>query len=310
VDLNRIATFVRVVEAGSFTAAAAALGLPKSSVSRNVARLEDDLGVRLLQRTTRKLQLTEAGRLYFEHVNAALGGLDEASRAVTELSREPHGTVRVTAPPDLATSYLADVFARFQRRHPRIRVDLNLSSRVVDLVGEGYDLAIRAGRLTDSSLVGRKIGDSELGLFASPDYLARRGTPVHPADLAAHDCVIYRVGGAPGPWRLTGPDDEQIVAVSGPFVSDDIGFLRHVVATGLGIGLLPTFRLPEPNAAHDALVRVLPDYAVRGSALHVLWPSARYVPVRVALLRDFLVAELAAALAACTAHHASAAVGG
>ncbi len=175
-DLNRISVFVRVVEAGTFTAAAAALGVRKSSVSRSVAALEASLGIRLLQRTTRKLSLTDAGRAYYERARDALAGLEEAEQAILALGAAPRGLVRVTAPVDLASD-LAPVVSAFLRAHPAVRVEMFLTARYVDLVKEGFDLAVRAGALTDSSLLARKVADTELGLFASPAYLDTAGRP-------------------------------------------------------------------------------------------------------------------------------------
>src|SRR5258708_17286374 len=176
-DYNAIRLFVRVVESRSVTAAAEALGREKSSVSRAVARLESDLGVRLLQRTTRKLALTDAGQAFYERVRTSVAGVDEAANAVRELGSEPRGVVRMTAPPDVDVLGLGEVIAEFVERHPAIQVDVSMSSRQVDLVAEGFDLALRAGRLMDSSLVARRIGSADLAMFASPQYLKRRGRP-------------------------------------------------------------------------------------------------------------------------------------
>jgi DNA-binding transcriptional LysR family regulator len=205
IDLNQVATFVKVVESGSFTAAAAALGLPKSSVSRGVGRLEDSLGVRLLQRTTRKLHLTEAGRGYFQQARVALGGLHEANAVVADLGQEPHGTVRITTPADSGDGLFANLIAGFVALHPRIRVEVSLTGRRVDLVAEGFDLAVRAGPLDDSSLVARRVAATDLRLYAAPSYLERRGRPRRLADLAAHDCLALRTSQGLFPWRLTGP---------------------------------------------------------------------------------------------------------
>jgi len=191
-DLNHVAVFARVVELESFTAAAKQLGLPKSSVSRTVTRLEDELGVRLLQRTTRTLHLTEVGRAYYERARGALSALDEAASAATNSSAEPRGTVRMTAPPDMGIMNLVDIVARFARKYPLVHIDISLSSRFVDLVAEGFDLALRAGKMADSSLVARKIGSDALGIYASANYLRRRGRPKTLADLADHDCVFPR----------------------------------------------------------------------------------------------------------------------
>ncbi|HEY4156450.1 MAG TPA: LysR family transcriptional regulator [Polyangiaceae bacterium] len=297
-DLNHIAVFVRVVELESFTAAARALSLPKSSVSRTVTRLEDELGVRLLQRTTRQLHLTDAGHAFFESARRSLSELEEASCNVADLGKAPRGVVRVTAPLDIGILSLPDIVSSFVAKYPKVHVELSLSSRVVDLVADGFDLALRAGKLSDSSLVARKIGDAELGLFAAPDYLKRRGRPARIADLREHDCVLFRGRSGRARWTLHGPKGEESVDVSGPLSADDLTLVRRAVERGLGIGLLPTV-MPASCAKHsppEATVRLLPEYAERGGALYVLAPSVRFQPAAVALFRDFLVEQLSAAL--------------
>jgi DNA-binding transcriptional LysR family regulator len=297
-DLNRISLFVRVVETESFTAAAASLGLPKSSVSRGVARLEEDLGVRLLQRTTRKLSLTDAGRAYFNGVREAMQGLDEATGIVKEMGTEPQGLIRLTAPPDLGAT-LAEILARFLRRYPKISFELSLVSRTVNLVEEGFDLAIRAGRLQDSSLVARKVGSSEVGLFASPSYLKRRGKPKVLADLAEHECVLYRSKGSKATWRLSGPAGDESVEVRGVVSADEMSFVRQAVVAGLGIGLVPA-ELVAATADRKGIlatppagaVRLFSDYAMRGGAVYVVAPTSHYQPARVTLFRDFLIENL------------------
>jgi DNA-binding transcriptional LysR family regulator len=287
-DLNLVATFARVVESGSFTAAARGLGVPTSSVSRAVTRLEEHLGVRLLQRTTRSLSTTEAGARYYQRVRGALGDLGDAGDAVSDLGHEPRGTVRVTAPQDVAGQLLAGIFARFAERHPHITVELSLDNRRIDLVTEGFDLALRAGLLEDSTLVARRVLESELCVFGASSYLKQHGRPRTVGDLAKHRCVRMRsrvVGLVP--WRLQGPRGVEHVEVSGPLVADDFGFISGAVAAGLGLGLLP-----DVQSHVGGLERVLPRHAVRGGALYLVWPSARHVPLRVALLRDHLIAEL------------------
>ena len=280
-----------MVESGTFTAAATALGLPKSSVSRGVSALEETLGVRLLQRTTRKLSLTEAGRQYFQQVRASLSGLDQANSAVTDLGGEPRGTVRLTAPGDFGGSMFSEIIADFVRRYPRIQLDVVLTQRRVNLIEEGFDLALRAGKLEDSSLVARKIAGSELGLYAAPSYLERRGLPKRLADLTKHDCVLHRSARGVFPWRLSGPRGYELVSVSAVVTADSLQFIRGLVAGGAGIGLLPDLGL-EDELARGALVRVLPAYALRGGALYLVSPPLRHEPARVALLRAHLVAEL------------------
>ncbi len=283
-DLNRIAVFARVVEAGSFTAAASALGVRKSSVSRSVAALEADLGIRLLQRTTRRLSMTDAGRAYYQRARDALAGLDEARQAVSSLGAEPLGLVRVTAPVDFAGD-LAAVANAFLGEHPRVRLEVFLTARYVDLVKEGFDLAVRAGPLTDSSLLARKLGDSDLALFASPSYLERAGRPRRLADLARHECILYRGGGGAATWRLAGPRGEEEVSVHGRADADEFAFVRAMALAGFGIALAPVLML-APLARGGELERVLPGYALRSSPVHVVWPSRRFEPAAVALFRE------------------------
>ena len=291
-DLNRVSAFVRVVQDGSFTAAARALGLPKSSVSRSVAQLEHDLGIRLLQRTTRQLHLTDAGAAYFERVSRALGDIGEATIAASDAQSELSGVVRITAPVDIGIWSLAAIIGRFVRKHPRIRVEVSLTGRVVDLVAEGFDLAVRAGPLRDSSLVARRVGELQSVAYASPKYLARRGTPQKLEDLVAHDCVLFRPNGSTAKWELRHTDGTVAsVDVTGLVASDDLSFVRKAVLTGSGIGVLPTFLCGRAEAT-GKLVRVLNDWSLNGAVLHVAYPSARFVPQRVVVLREHLLSEL------------------
>src|SRR3954468_24638295 len=217
-DLNHVNTFVRVVDAGSFTAAGRTLGLPKSSVSRRVSALEGVLRVRLLQRSTRKLVLTEAGRLYFERARAALGGLADASATVTDMSRDVAGPIRFTAAGD-STGMLPSLFGEFLARHPKVQLDVVLTPRRVDLVAEGFDLAMRAGRLVASSLVARRLGRFGVGLFASRAYLRKAGRPTHLAELGRHRCILLGEAGEPRRLRLTGPGGEGAVGAEGAAVA-------------------------------------------------------------------------------------------
>lgn len=294
-DLNRVAVFLRVVQAGSFTAAAAALGTQKSSVSRSVAALEADLGIRLLQRTTRKLALTDAGRAYHERARDALASLDEAREAVSSLGAEPRGLVRVTAPVDLAGA-LADVTTRFLRSYPAVRVETALTARVVDLVREGFDLAVRAGFLSDSSLMSRRLGDTDHGLFASPAYLDAAGRPRRLSDLERHECVLYRAGGTSATWRLTGPHGEEQVSVRGRIDTDEFALVRAMLLSGFGIGLAPVFLL-APLVESGDLERVLPKLALHGVSVHVVWPSRRFEPAAVVRYRQALEEALPSVLA-------------
>ncbi len=294
-DLNHIAVFVRVVEVGSFTAAGDALGLPKSSVSRIVARLEEDLGVRLLQRTTRSLHLTDTGRRYYERARQALSGLDEASTLAADDGTALRGVVRMTAPVDIGAMSLAELLARFTTSYPEVHVELSLTGRFVDLVDEGFDLAIRGGRLEDSSLIARKVGTSDFGLFASPQYIERRGEPASLEALREHACVMLRGRDGRADWELTDESGTMTtVSVRGPLSADELIFVRQAIEAGAGVGTLPLSTVAKcARAGHSTqLVRVLPTYAIKGGAMYVVTPPLEFAPRRVLVLRDFLVEQL------------------
>ena len=293
VDLNRVAVFLRVVELQSFTAAAEALGLPKSSVSRSVARLEEELGVQLLQRTTRAAQLTDAGRLYFEEASRALAALESAQARLSQLDARPQGAVRITAPVDLGSQVLAPLAARFARRTPGITLEFILTGRLVNLVEEGVDLAVRAGPLRDSSLISRRVNGLEAWIFASPAYLDARGTPSSLQDLTGHDCVLFRPRRGQSEWTLLGPNGQTRVTVKGPVAADDFTFNREAVLAGAGIGLLPALHC-EQDVARGRLVRLLSAYSGPSAPLHVGWPASRHVPKRVIVVREWLVKSLGA----------------
>jgi DNA-binding transcriptional LysR family regulator len=283
VDYNDLALFTRVVERGSFTAAAQAVGLPKSSVTRSIARLERALGVRLIQRTTRQRGVTDAGRELYERVRGAVGALEEASEAVREHGREPRGVVRISGLPDVDLMGMPDLLSTIHQKLPSIHVELSLTGRVVDLVAEGIDLAIRAGKLGDSSLIAKKVGTTHAGLWAAKSYLKKRGRPKLLSELAEHDCVLFRGRNGRARWTF----EDSHVDVEGVFSVDDYGFLAGALEAGLGIGPLPVF-----TANRTELERVLPDHELPGAPIHVVMPSASYVPARVTAIRDLLVTHL------------------
>lgn len=291
-DLNRIATFVRVAQSGSFTAAAKALGLPVSSVSRAVAALEQELGVRLLHRTTRRLSLTDGGQHFYLRMRNVVLEAEEATRAVMGFASEPRGVVRVTSGPDLGQHQLPGILQRIMRVYPGLTFELTLTPRVVDLVADGIDLAIRAGVLHDSSLVVRKIKDSALALYAAPAYLERRGRPRSLAELRQHDCLCYGERGSKAPWRLAGPTGTKTAAVKGPLVCDDMIFLREAAIVGLGIALIPE-EVATASVRGGQLVPVMPRYRLGGGGIYVVWPSQKLVPAAVVAARELLIEELA-----------------
>ncbi len=292
-DLNRASTFVRVVETGGFTRAAEALKLPPSSISRSVARLEEELGVTLLERTTRKVSLTDAGRAFFERAREAIAGLEQANALALDAAREAHGTVRMAAPPELAPR-LAAALAPFLAEHPKIRLETTFTVHAAGLVGELVDLAVAIGRLPDSSLISRRIGTATERLYAAPGYLEARGRPRRIADLARHDAVVF---GGDTRWELVGPRGAERVEVAGRVVGDHMMFVANAAVAGLGIALLPSF-LGDDRAARGLLEAVLPRHASE-SPMHLLTHGGRHVPRRVALLRDHLAGALSGS---CTAH--------
>jgi DNA-binding transcriptional LysR family regulator len=295
-DLNLVTAFVRVVEQQSFTGAAKALRLPKSSVSRRVTELEEELGVQLLHRTTRKLALTEAGRSYYEQAERALSELHAAAESAAGMDTEARGIVRVTAPVDIGVMGLADILAEFLREYPDIHVELSVSSRVVNLVDEGFDIGVRAGKSRDASLVARRVGNAALGLYASPEYLKTRGRPQTLDDLRAHDCVLFRAQHGKALWKLDGPGGEtSTVEVRGRINVDEMLFVQQAIGVGLGIGLLPAIVIASCKHASslDPVERVLPEFSMGGAAeVCVVTPSGPKRPRRVTLLRDFLVQRL------------------
>jgi DNA-binding transcriptional LysR family regulator len=296
-DLNLVSAFVQVVESQSFTGAAKVLGLPKSSVSRRITELEKALGIELLQRTTRKLSLTQAGRSYFEQAERALAGLAVAAETAAGLDSEPRGIVRVSAPFEFGVLGLAEVFAEFSAQYPDIHIELALGSHTAGLAEEGFDLGVRTGRVEDTSLVSKRLGTSQLALFGARSYLERRGVPRELGDLAEHDCVLFRGQDGGALWRLEGPNGViSSVQVRGHINADETLFVRQAVAAGLGIGLLPLLVAPScaKQSGMPALERVLPEYSLGGDSLHVVVPAGSKRPRRVTLLRDFLVARLSA----------------
>jgi DNA-binding transcriptional LysR family regulator len=282
-DLNDLAMFVRVVERGSFAGAARELGVPTSTASRAVARLEADAKVRVLQRTTRAVKPTAEGRDLFESVAPAVQSLRAAARGLEATTQNASGRLRVSVPTDLASSFLAPVLAAFAERYPLVDLDLSLTNAHVNVVGEGFDVALRATtKLESSSLVARKLGEIEHRLYASPTYLAKHGAPATPKELASHALVLFRSKDLRRTWQLSG---SAPIDVRGRIGGDDFVFVRAMILAGAGIGLLPFV-----NAAADEeagrLVRVLPALHAKGATLYLLYPSAKNVPARVTAFRE------------------------
>ena len=290
--MDRIAAiqaFVRVVEAGSFARAAQRLRSSTSSISRQIAGLEQHLGARLLNRTTRKLSLTEGGQAFYERSVQLLAELEEAEQVVSATAAAPRGTIRLTCPRNLAARQVAPVIARFASRHPDVRFDVTVSDSLVDLVEEGFDLAIRIGRVGAEGLVGRRLGQVRQTLAAAPAYLNSHRVPRAPADLAAHRALTYAYAAVPNVWRLTGPDGtEQDVRVAGPLIANSGELLIASAVAGLGVVMTPEFMM-EPELAAGRLVRVLPGYEGPLLDTWAVYPSRRHLSAKVRLFVDQLV---------------------
>lgn len=283
-DLNEIVVFARVVQAGSFTTAAVQLGMPKSTVSRKVSELEERLGARLLQRTTRALSLTDVGRTYYDYCARIVGEIEEAERAVSSLQGTPRGLLRITAPVNV--SFLGPIVSEFLERYPEVQIELFCTQRSVDLIEERYDLGIRAGMLADSTLIARSLGTVRWFVVATPAYLEKHGRPQSPEALANHACVLFGAGAA-GPVNLERGDASVQINVSARLFVSDMDVLRTAVTAGLGIGILPAFQC-VPDLRSRRLERVLGDWNVPSSPVHVVYPSTRHVSPKVKTFIDHL----------------------
>jgi len=277
-DLNELLIFARVVHASSFIGAARALGMPKSTVSRKVSELERRLGARLLQRTTRKLSLTDAGRAYYEHAVRVVAEVEAAELAVSRMQDVPRGVLRVTTP--LNFGFLGPIVASFLQRFAEVQVEVVCADRVVDLVDEGFDVAIRTGKLLDSTSIARELGALKSFVVASPGFLKKHGTPKSPQELASFDCVVFATGAQRAGWSLQRDGHLLTVDVRPRIVVNDFRFIEEATTAGLGIALLPVFRCIEP-LREKRLVRVLPEWCTVETPLHAVYPSTRHLTPKV-----------------------------
>lgn len=284
--LGEMEAFVRVVEAGGFTGAAKLINMSKSAVSKHVSSLEARLGTQLLQRTTRKVTLTEIGHAYYEHALRALAAAEEADSLASAMQAVPQGHLRLTTPLSFGLRRLMPAITDYMARYPRVTVELELEDRFADLMAEGQDAAIRIGDLAPSSLRARRIGTADMLLVASPGYLAAAGTPASVEDLAAHELLAYQHGS--NVWRLTGPKGEERIVRPGRRLTVNNGdALSQAAERGIGIALLPAFIVGEAVAA-GRLVEVLPASRPAPIGIHVLFPPGRYLHPKLRELIDHL----------------------
>ncbi len=288
IDWNEMVVYCKVVEAGSFVGAARNLGLPKSTVSRKVARLEDRLGVRLLHRTTRVVRTTPVGQAYYERCASLVADAEDAERVVTSAQERPTGLLRITTSSLIGERWLGSLVTEYLSSNPDVRIDLLMTNRMVDIVDEGYDLAFRAGVLPDADLIARRLQRGRTVLVASPDYVAARGAPASLDDLASHDCIIVGNDSKRGVWALA----DTRVAVSGRLAVNDIRMAHDAALAGLGIARVPSFLVAEDIGA-GRLVRVLPQIPDNFGGLYAVYPSRRHLSTAVRSFVDFVVDRFA-----------------
>ncbi len=287
-DQRGLREFVAVVENRGFTAAAAALEVSTAFVSRQVKRLEDGLDTRLLHRTTRAVRLTEMGRVYYERSREILDQLEALESDMADLQERPKGLVRITAPGLYAQRYLAPALAEFTAKYPDVSIDLDTRMGLVDIVAEGFDLAVRMSALADSSLIARKVALRRILVCGSPEYLAQNGTPKEPDDLRAHNCLTL----LDMPWRFTYPDAIRTVKVRGSWTSDNGRALVAAAVQGIGLVRFAAYYV-DGELSRGKLVPVLERFEVRDAATWIIYPDRHHLPTRVRFLIDFLAEHLA-----------------
>ncbi|MCB1955459.1 MAG: LysR family transcriptional regulator [Rhodocyclaceae bacterium] len=284
-------TFSAVVDAGSFVGAADALGLSKAAVSRYVGDLEARLGARLLHRTTRRLSLTEEGRVFHARCKELLEGLEAAEAELGARSAEVRGQLRINAPYTFGIRHLAPLWGEFRARHPQVDLDITLSDRVVDLVDEGYDLAIRISVLPSSSLVSKRLGSTRMTLCASPGYLASHGMPAHPRELAAHAVISYSHWSTGDEWHFDGPEGRVSVKTRPWMFSNNGDTCRAVAMADQGVVLQPDFLVGE-DVKSGALIHLLPEYRAMEIGIYAVYPTRKHLAPKVRALVDFLDGRL------------------
>src|SRR5215813_7195577 len=286
--LASIRAFTKVVAHGSFSEAARELRLSRSAVSKYVIDLEEQVGVQLLNRTTRSATPTENGQAYYERCRAILADLQEADLLVSSAQAEPRGLLRINAPMSFGTLHLSRAIADFMERYPDLQMQLILSDQLIDPVQEGFDVTLRIADLPSSNLVARKIVPARREICAAPAYLERRGTPQKPADLRAHDCLHYGHLATGNQWKLTGPGGDHWIAVPWTLCSNNAEILRDAALNGRGIVLLPTF-IAGADLQQGQLRSILADYTAPELSLYAIYPPNRHLSVKVRVLIDFLV---------------------
>lgn len=283
--------YAAVVDAGSFVRAADDLQMSKAATSRHVADLEARLGVRLLQRTTRKLSLTEEGEVFYTRCKTLLNEIEEIEAEITARAGEASGQLKINVPLSFGLLHLASLWPEFMAKHPKVSLDVTLGDRTIDLVEEGFDLAVRIGKMPSSSLISRKLGSTRMALCASPAYIENHGAPKHPSDLAMHDVISYSLLTMGEDWQFSGPDGDIVVKVHPRMRTNSGDTCRMAALQGQGIVLQPTF-LVGADLRSGVLVELLPQYRSVELGIYAVYPTRKYVSPKVRLLIDFLVEAL------------------
>lgn len=278
-DLNEIAIYIKIVETGSFTKAAQSLNMPKSTVSLRLSELEKRLGVSLIKRTTRKLFVTDEGRIFYEQARA---GLEQVRVALDEIAKgvsEPRGVLRITAPVDLGTVIVPRILEKYIKQYPQVQVEVYFSDRRMNLVGEGFDLAIRAGTLKDSSLIAKKVGEVYFAPFASQSYANKKGVPSSPKDLKNFECLQF-TSVSRDRWNLVNGRQSVEIAINSKLEVNDLNVLKTLVGRGLGIGLLPTY-MCGAEVKSGQFVRLLDKWKTEMSPIHIVYPASKNISPKV-----------------------------
>ncbi len=278
-DLNEISIFIKVVELGSFIAAANSLDMPKSTVSAKISSLEKRLGVTLIRRTTRKLHITDVGKKYFEECQRALSQIQSAEELVSEGQTTPHGLLRVTAPVELGGALLPLVITEFNKKYPQVVLELILTDHTVDLIAEGIDIGIRTGRLKDSSLISKRLGNIYFAPFASPKYLKNNPVIKSPKDLEKYDSIVFSSLGT-NEWQLMSGKEKQIVKPQKQTVANDLNLIKTLTISGMGVSLLPTFYCYN-EVKTGKLTRILKNWQTDLRPVHFIYPSQKFVTPKI-----------------------------
>ena len=287
-EFAAIPVFVAVVENGGFSAASRRLGISKSAVSKRINQLENHLGVLLLHRTTRKINLTEAGERYYQHASQALSSASKAEDAVTELQGEPQGKLKVCSPMSFGRLHVAPLIPKFMQRYPKLQIDLMMDDRNIDLVADGIDVAIRSGNMPDSTLIARKLAPLRQVLCASPAYIDRYGMPDTPSELCERNCILFSYSSDANEWTLNNGDKSEAVLVSGSYRVNNSEALLVALLEGVGIGRLPTF-VAGPDLKAGNLVRILETYHIQDHTFYAVFPERQYLPAKVRVFLDFAI---------------------